>query len=80
MLLELANQLVARAYATRHNDNRLDDVASCLVRGGDDGALRDRIVARFDQTIVYADLATMRAEPWPEDLRAQMAKFAGVAS
>lgn len=37
----------------------------------------DRIVARFDQTIVYADLESMRAEPWPDELRAAIAGFAG---
>jgi 4-hydroxybenzoyl-CoA thioesterase len=42
-------------------------------------AVGDAIVARFDQTIVYADLATMKAEPWPADLRKAMADFAGVA-
>lgn len=38
----------------------------------------ERIVARFDQTLVYADLESMRAEPWPSDLRAAIAAFAGV--
>ena len=42
-------------------------------------AVGDTIVARFDQTIVYTDLASMRAEPWPPALRAAMAEFAGVA-
>lgn len=42
-------------------------------------AVGDVIVARFDQTIVYADLETMKAEPWPADLRQAMADFAGVA-
>jgi len=42
-------------------------------------AVGDAIVARFDQTIVYADLATMKAEPWPADLRKAMADFAGAA-
>jgi 4-hydroxybenzoyl-CoA thioesterase len=40
-------------------------------------AVGDTIVARFDQTIVYVDLATMRAEAWPKDLRAAIADFAG---
>lgn len=35
-----------------------------------------RMAARFDQTIVFTDLATMHAEPWPADLRAAMARFA----
>lgn len=37
-----------------------------------------KVVARFDHTIVYADLASMKAEPWPDDLRAAIARFAGV--
>jgi 4-hydroxybenzoyl-CoA thioesterase len=41
-------------------------------------AVGDRAVARFDQTIVFTDLTTMRAEPWPADLRAAIAKFAGI--
>ncbi|WP_395646967.1 acyl-CoA thioesterase [Terricaulis sp.] len=40
----------------------------------------DRIVARFDQTIVYADLESMRAEPWPDALRAAISRFAGAGS
>jgi 4-hydroxybenzoyl-CoA thioesterase len=36
----------------------------------------ERTVARFDQTIVFIDLATMKAEPWPADLRAAIIKFA----
>ena len=43
-------------------------------------AVDDTIVARFDQTIVYADLATMRAQPWPDDLRNAIAEFAGVST
>lgn len=42
-------------------------------------AVGDAIVARFDQTIVYADLETMKAEPWPDDLRSAIATFAGEA-
>lgn len=34
-----------------------------------------QIVARFDHTIVYADLASMKAERWPHDLRAAMAAY-----
>lgn len=36
-----------------------------------------RTVARFDQTLVFTDLASMKAEPWPTDLRAAIARFAG---
>ena len=42
-------------------------------------AVGDAIVARFDQTIVYADLTTMKAEPWPDDLRNAIVEFAGEA-
>jgi 4-hydroxybenzoyl-CoA thioesterase len=34
-----------------------------------------RTVARFDHTLVYTDLASMKAEPWPEELRAAIARF-----
>jgi 4-hydroxybenzoyl-CoA thioesterase len=40
-------------------------------------SIGDRTVARFDQTIVYSDLASMRAEPWPAGLRSAIARFAG---
>jgi 4-hydroxybenzoyl-CoA thioesterase len=42
-------------------------------------AVDGRAVARFDQTIVFTDLEAMRAEPWPADLRAAIAKFAEIA-
>lgn len=37
----------------------------------------DRPVARFDQIVVFTDLASMKAEPWPADLRTAIARFAG---
>jgi 4-hydroxybenzoyl-CoA thioesterase len=37
-----------------------------------------RPVARFDQTLVFTDLETMKSEPWPADLRAAIARFAGL--
>lgn len=40
----------------------------------------DRMVARFDQTIVFTDLATMKAEPWPTDLRKAITDFARLPS
>jgi 4-hydroxybenzoyl-CoA thioesterase len=40
-------------------------------------SIGDRTVARFDQTIVFSDLASMRSEPWPTDLRSAIARFAG---
>lgn len=39
-------------------------------------SIGDRTVARFDQTIVFTDLASMRAEPWPADLRKTITDFA----
>lgn len=41
-------------------------------------AVGDRAVARFDQTLVFTDLATMKAEPWPTGLRAAIARFAEI--
>jgi 4-hydroxybenzoyl-CoA thioesterase len=40
-------------------------------------AVADGTVARFDQTIVFTDLASMKSEPWPADLRAAIERFAG---
>ena len=40
-------------------------------------AVDGRTVARFDQTIVFTDLATMKAEPWPAELRTAIARSAG---
>jgi 4-hydroxybenzoyl-CoA thioesterase len=42
-------------------------------------AVGDGAVARFDQTLVFTDLNTMKAEPWPADLRTAIAKFAEIA-
>jgi 4-hydroxybenzoyl-CoA thioesterase len=36
----------------------------------------ERRAARFDQILVFTDLATMKAEPWPADLRAAITQFA----
>jgi 4-hydroxybenzoyl-CoA thioesterase len=35
----------------------------------------DVLAAQFEQTIVYTDLASMKSEPWPEDLRAAITRF-----
>jgi 4-hydroxybenzoyl-CoA thioesterase len=43
-------------------------------------SIGDRTVARFDQTIVFTDLATTKAEPWPADLRKKITDFAGLDS
>lgn len=37
----------------------------------------DRPAARFDQTLVFVDLAAMKSEPWPADLHTAIARFAG---
>jgi 4-hydroxybenzoyl-CoA thioesterase len=42
-------------------------------------AVGDGAVARFDQTLVFTDLNTMKAEPWPAELRTAIAKFAEIA-
>ena len=39
-------------------------------------SIGDRTVARLDQTIVFTDLASMSAEPWPADLRKKITDFA----
>jgi 4-hydroxybenzoyl-CoA thioesterase len=41
-------------------------------------SIGDRTVARFDHTIVFTDLATMKAEPWPADLRKKITAFAEI--
>jgi 4-hydroxybenzoyl-CoA thioesterase len=42
-------------------------------------AVGDGAVARFDQTLVFTDLNTMKAEPWPAELRTAIAEFAEIA-
>jgi len=37
--------------------------------------IEDRAVARFEHVIVFTDLAAMRAEAWPLDLRAAMSRY-----
>ena len=52
---------------------RLGD-ASCRLKH--EASICAEPVARFDHTIVYVDLASMRPEPWPAALRERMANFA----
>jgi 4-hydroxybenzoyl-CoA thioesterase len=40
-------------------------------------SIDDRLVAHFDQIVVFTDLGTMRSEPWPTELHAAIARFAG---
>lgn len=35
------------------------------------------MAARFEQTLAYVDLDSMKAEPWPDALRAAMLGFSG---
>lgn len=49
-------------------------LSSCQLRV--EAWLNDAQAARFEQTIVYTDLDTMKSEPWPDDLRAAMTRFA----
>jgi 4-hydroxybenzoyl-CoA thioesterase len=39
----------------------------------------DALAAQFEQTIVYTDLASMKSEPWPGDLRAAISRFTGAS-
>ncbi|MFN3465909.1 MAG: acyl-CoA thioesterase [Terricaulis sp.] len=43
-------------------------------------SIGDRTVARFDQTIVFTDLASMSAQPWPAELRKAITDFAKLDS
>jgi 4-hydroxybenzoyl-CoA thioesterase len=49
--------------------------SSCHIKHG--AMVRGEAVAAFDQTIVYADLESMRSEPWPSALRMRMSAFMG---
>ena len=44
--------------------------SSCQLRH--EGCVDGKVMATFAQTIVYVDLATMKAQEWPPDLRAAM--------
>ncbi len=47
--------------------------ASCRLRH--QARVAGETIARFNHTIVYVDLGSMKPEPWPQDLRAAMATF-----
>ena len=40
-----------------------------------EASVNGELAARFEHTIVYVDLATMKPEEWPLDLRAAMAPY-----
>lgn len=49
-------------------------LSSCQLRI--EAWLGETLAATFEQTIVYTDLAAMKSEPWPADIRAAMTRFA----
>ena len=61
-----------------HQQLGVDSIGNSSLNLKHIASIGDRTVARFDQTIVFTDLATMKAEPWPADLRDAIANFAGI--
>ena len=66
--IRLGDQLEQRLVVTHLGES------SCRLAHG--AAVAQQQAARFDHVIVHVDLASMRALPWPPDLRARMAQFA----
>jgi 4-hydroxybenzoyl-CoA thioesterase len=58
----------------------VDDIGRASLHLKHIASVGERTVARFDQTLVFTDLDTMKSEPWPAELRAAMAGFAGLQS
>lgn len=61
---------------TLHQQLGVDSIGNSSLNLKHIARIGERTVARFDQTIVFTDLATMRAEPWPADLRKAITDFA----
>jgi 4-hydroxybenzoyl-CoA thioesterase len=59
-----------------HQQLGVDSIGNSSLNLKHIASIGDRTVARFDQTIVFTDLATMKAEPWPADLRKAITDFA----
>ena len=59
-----------------HQQLGVDSIGNSSLNLKHIASIGDRTVARFDQTIVFADLATMSSEPWPADLRKAITDFA----
>lgn len=59
-----------------HQQLGVDSIGNSSLNLKHIASIGDRTVARFDQTIVFTDLASMRAEPWPADLRKAITDFA----
>jgi 4-hydroxybenzoyl-CoA thioesterase len=62
-----------------HQQLGVDSIGNSSLNLKHIATIGDRTVARFDQTIVFTDLATMSAQPWPADLRKAIADFAKLA-
>lgn len=75
----------AALSATFHAPSRLEDALAYRLDierlGHASAALRTRICggeqlrAEIRHTIVFADLATLKSRPWPDDLRARMEAY-----
>jgi 4-hydroxybenzoyl-CoA thioesterase len=63
-----------------HQQLGVDSIGNSSLNLKHIASIGDRTVARFDQTIVFTDLATMRAEPWPAELRKAITDFAKLDS
>jgi 4-hydroxybenzoyl-CoA thioesterase len=59
-----------------HQSLGVDSIGNSSLNVKHIASIGDRTVARFDQTIVFTDLATMSAQPWPADLRKAITAFA----
>jgi 4-hydroxybenzoyl-CoA thioesterase len=59
-----------------HQQLGVDSIGNSSLNLKHIASIGDRTVARFDQTIVFTDLATMSAQPWPADLRRPITDFA----
>jgi 4-hydroxybenzoyl-CoA thioesterase len=59
-----------------HQELGVDSIGNSSLNLKHIARIGERTVARFDQTIVFTDIATMKAEPWPADLRKAITDFA----
>ncbi len=63
-----------------HQQLGVDSIGNASLNLKHIAAIGEHTVARFDQTIVFTDLASMKAEPWPADLRKAINDFAKLDS
>ena len=59
-----------------HQELGVDSIGTSSLNLKHIASVDQRTVARFDQTIVFTDLAQMKSEPWPADLRRAIVDFA----